>query len=70
MDEVLPSENANDTQPFSSSFFVPIGEKASTRADAIQIQQTSSQPVCLQLIAEDLILKAHAVRFLSVQCAL
>ncbi len=66
MDEVLPSENVNDSQPFSSNYFVPLGEKPSPRRDAIQIQQISVQPVCLQLIAEDLILKAHAVRNLKI----
>lgn len=61
MDEVLPSENANDSQPFSSTFFVPLGERPSPRRDAIQLQQVSTQPVTLQLIAEDLVLQAHAV---------
>lgn len=61
MDENLPSENANDSQPFTSNFFVPIDEKVSNRRDAIQIQQISSTPLTLQLIAESRILQAHPV---------
>lgn len=59
MDDNLPSENANDSQPFSSSFFVPFEEKVSTRADAIQLHQISVNPIVLSIIAEDKVLQAH-----------
>jgi hypothetical protein len=59
MNDNLPSENANDSRPFTSNFFVSIEEKISNRRDAIQIQQISSNPINLHLIAEDKILEAH-----------
>lgn len=59
MNENLPSENANDPRPFTSNFFVSTEEKISNRADAIQLHQTSSNPINLRLIAEDKILQAH-----------
>ena len=55
----LPSENANDPRPFTSTYFVAPEEKVSNRRDAIQIQQTSSNPINLRVIAEDKILQAH-----------
>lgn len=61
MDENLPSENANDSHPFSSTYFVKLDEKVSGRRDAIQLQQISLAPINLQVIAEDKILKAHQV---------
>lgn len=62
MDENLPSENVSDAHPFSSTFFVPLEEKPSSRHDAIQMQQVSVSPVVLQLIAEEKVLQAHPVR--------
>lgn len=59
MNDNLPSENANDSRPFTSNFFVPMDEKVSNRLDAIQIQQISSNPINLRVIAEDKILQAH-----------
>ncbi len=59
MNDNLPSENVNETRPFTSNFFVAIDEKISNRRDAIQIQQMSLNPINLRLIAEDKILQAH-----------
>ena len=59
MNDNLPSENANDSQPFTSNFFVLPEEKVSNRCDAIQLQQMSSNPIILRVIAEDKILQAH-----------
>ena len=59
MNDNLPSENLNDPHPFTSNFFVSIEEKIGSRADAIQLHQTSSNPINLCVIAEDKILQAH-----------
>jgi len=59
MNDNLPSENANDSRPFTSNFFVSLDEKVSNRRDAIQIQQISINPINLRVIAEDKILQAH-----------
>lgn len=59
MNDNLPSENANDSRPFTSSFFVSTEEKISNRPDAIQLHQISSNPINLQVVAEDKILQAH-----------
>lgn len=59
MNDNLPSENANDSRPFTSNFFVFFDEKVSNRPDAIQIHQNSLNPINLRIIAEDKILQAH-----------
>ena len=59
MNDRLPSENANDPCPFTSTFFVSSEEKVSNRLDAVQLQQTSSNPIDLRVIAEDKILVPH-----------
>lgn len=43
LDEHLPSSDFYDTQPFSSRHFVPLGEKPSTRPEAVQLQQHAQQ---------------------------
>ncbi len=59
MDEHLPSEEFNDTQPFSSRYFVPCDEEASSARDIVQIQQTRRQPPSFQLVAQEAIYQAH-----------
>ena len=59
MNDNLPSENANDPRPFTSTYFVGPEEKVSNRRDAIQFQQMSSNPINLRVIAEDKILQTH-----------
>lgn len=61
MDDNLPSENANDSHPFTSNYFAKLGEKVSDRRDAIQLQQISLVPVILRVVTEDKILQAHQV---------
>ena len=61
MDDNLPSENANDSHPFTSNYFVKLGEKVSDRRDTIQLQQISLNPVVLRVITENKILQAHQV---------
>lgn len=57
LDENLPSSDYYDAQPFSGKHLIRIGEKPSTRPDAIQIAQTAAQT--FELVAGDLVLKSH-----------
>jgi hypothetical protein len=57
LDEHLPSSDYYDAQPFSGKHLIRMGEKPSTRPDAIQIAQIG--PQSFELIADSLIFKSY-----------
>lgn len=59
MDENLPSDNYFESHPFSSRYFVAQDDKPSSKPEAIQLHQTSSNPPHFRLIAECKIFDTH-----------